>query len=202
MLILASGSPRRRQLLDLLGVRYRVEAAGIDESLVPGETPAEAVLRLARSKGLAVADANPGRWVLSADTVVALDGRILGKPADEQEAIQMLASLSGNSHTVHTGVALCRSGEPAPAMHSTTVVRFRQLESVEIAAYVATGEPFGKAGAYAIQGLGGSLVDKIEGELSTVVGLTLSTTAQMLSGAGIRHRLSASMDRRTNSRTE
>lgn len=195
MLILASGSPRRRQLLDLLGVRYRIDAADIDESLVPGETPGDAVLRLARAKGRAVADVNPGQWVLSADTVVALDDHILGKPVDEQDAIQMLASLSGKSHLVHTGVALSHNGKPASAIHSTTTVRFRQLEAVEIGAYVATGEPFDKAGAYAIQGLGGTLVDKIEGELSTVVGLTLSVTTQLLSRAGIPHNLSAAIGR-------
>ena len=189
MLILASGSPRRRELLDLLGVRFQVEPVEIDESVLPAETPEEAVLRLAIAKGSAACELHPDRWVLSADTVVAMDDRILGKPLDRIDAMRMLRRLSGTEHRVHTGIALSRSGGLPSAVHSETVVHFRDLDPVEIEAYVATGEPSDKAGAYAVQGLGGTLVDRVDGELSTVVGLTLSTTARLLSSVGIPHAL-------------
>ena len=189
MLILASGSPRRRELLALLGVQFQVEPVETDESVHPAETPEEVVLRLAIAKGSAACELHPGQWVLSADTVVAMDDRILGKPINRIDAISMLRGLAGREHRVHTGIALSRSGELPSAVHSVTVVHFRDLDPVEIEAYVATGEPSDKAGAYAVQGLGGTLVDRVEGELSTVVGLTLSTTATLLSSAGIPHAL-------------
>ena len=187
MLILASSSPRRRALLDLLDVAYRVEAAEIDETILPGETPKEAVERLALGKAGAVANSHPGQWVLGADTVVALDQTILGKPSDASDAVSMLSSLSGKTHQVHTGMALILKNKLTLIDQSHTSVRFRRIERKEISAYVATGEPFGKAGAYAVQGLGGSMVAAIEGELSTVVGLTLSSTMTLLGKAGIPH---------------
>ena len=190
MLILASGSPRRRDFLDLLAVQYRVEPADIDETPLQGESPVAVVRRLAEAKGVAVADRYPDEWVLSADTVVALDGEIMGKPAGVHQATEMLSRLSGRSHYVHTGIALTRRGEPSRVDHSTTIVRFRHVPTKDIDSYVATGEVFGKAGAYAVQGLGGMLVDRIEGELSTVVGLTLSVVVRLLSEAGIQDLMS------------
>jgi septum formation protein len=189
MLILASGSPRRRDLLDLLRVAYRVDPAEIDETPIPNEIPAETIRRLAIAKGASVADRHPGEWVLSADTVVTFQGETFNKPADAGEATGMLYRLSGTVHEVHTGVALGEAGASWNFHHAVTAVRFRSLSAPEIEEYVATGEPFGKAGAYAVQGLGGTLVEHVEGELSTVIGLPLRATARMLSAAGISHAL-------------
>ncbi|MDF1597521.1 MAG: Maf family protein [Acidimicrobiia bacterium] len=185
MLLLASGSPRRSELLDLLGVSYIIESPSIDETPVPGECPERTVRRLAAAKGAAAAALHPDRWVLSADTVVALDDRVLGKPINGPDAVAMLRFLSGRSHQVFTGIALGRQGATPMVEHASATVRFRLLEEREIEAYVATGEPFDKAGAYAVQGVGGAFVDRLDGELSTVVGLTLSVTARLLGQAGI-----------------
>ncbi len=185
MLLLASGSPRRREVLDLLGVSYEVEAPAIDETPLPNEAPEQTVRRLAVAKGEALSDLHRDQWVLSADTVVASEGRILGKPISSPDAVAMLQLLSGRSHQVFTGIALSRQGARPMVEHAVATVRFRILEEREIEAYVATGEPFDKAGAYAAQGLGGAFVDRLDGEFSTVVGLTLSVTARLLTQAGI-----------------
>lgn len=189
MIILASGSPRRREMLDLLGVQYEVRRPFIDESLLAEERIDEAVRRLATAKSAQIVRANPDRWVLAADTLVALEGRPLGKPRDAQEARNMLRSLSGRRHRVLTGVAVQREGGPVLSEAGEAIVRFRELAMEEIDAYVASGEPLDRAGSYAIQGLGGFLVAEVVGEISTVVGLSLSITARLLTEVGIPHRL-------------
>ncbi len=179
-LILASASPRRRELLDQLGVPFKVVVADVDET--PGfvERPAELVEELAHRKARAVAESTPKGLVIGADTVVVLRGKILGKPRDEAEARLMLRELEGTSHEVYTGVAVIDAASGKAAVgHERTVVHFRHLTEDEINTYVATGEPADKAGAYAIQGLGALLVTRIEGCYSNVVGLPLVRLAEM-----------------------
>lgn len=175
-LVLASGSPRRRELLASLGLTFVVDAADIDETELAGEDPLSYVVRLARTKAEHVAARHePGTIVIGADTTVELDGTILGKPSDPAHAASMLASLSGRTHHVHTGMAVVVSGVPDPWVGvSTTDVTFRALDATAIERYVATGEPLDKAGAYAIQGLGGSLVARVSGNVQNVVGLPLA----------------------------
>lgn len=186
-LILASASPRRRELLDQIGVVYRVEPADIDESRRAGETPADYVQRMAEEKAAAVAARHPrsGVAVLAADTSVVLDDDVLGKPGDHFQALGMLARLSGRSHSVLTGICLCCDGRPAESRVVETKVRFVQLSRQHCEAYLATDEPWDKAGGYAIQGLAGAFVSAIEGSYSNVVGLPLSETWQLLQEAGI-----------------
>lgn len=181
-MILASRSPRRIELCREAGLDPRVEPADVDEAALPGESPFHLVERLARAKAAAVAAhaaaAAPGELVLAADTIVSIDGEPLGKPADDAEARSMLRRLSGRAHQVATGVALMRAGEPAAAADSfveVTDVSFYSLSDEEIAAYVATGEPRDKAGAYGIQGAGGRmLVRGIHGDFYNVVGLPIA----------------------------
>jgi septum formation protein len=174
-LVLASGSPRRRQLLTQLGLPFTVVPADVDETPLPGEAPLELVRRLAGAKAAAV-DGDP---VLAADTIVEVDGEILGKPGDAAGARHMLTRLSGRSHHVHTGVAL-RVGERVAVEVVTTEVTFVALTPDAIEWYLATGEPFDKAGAYAIQGAGGVFVESIHGSASNVVGLPLTAVAALL----------------------
>ena len=179
-LILASASPRRREILGTLGIPHRIVVSDADETLPAGISPAEAVELLAGRKAEAVlplvgADA----LILAADTVVAVDGDILGKPADEAEAAGMLRRLSGRTHTVYTGVAL-RRGDRVMIAHEETRVHFAPLTEEKIAAYLATGEPADKAGAYAIQGRGAAFVRGIEGDYFNVVGLPAHRVAVML----------------------
>ncbi len=171
-LVLASASPRRRELLASLGIDPWVRPVGVDERALPGEGPADHVRRLAIVK--ARADARPGELVLGADTIVVLDGELLGKPASPGEAEAMLARLAGREHRVLTGVALFEpdTGRLA-ARVSETRVRLAALSAEAIRRYVATGEPLDKAGAYAIQGWGGLFVEGITGDYGTVVGLPL-----------------------------
>ena len=169
--ILASASPRRRELLGGMGIPFTVRVSEADESLPAGIHPKAAVELLARRKGEAVAAEVTGDClILAADTLVALGDRALGKPQDEEDAKEMLRTLSGKTHEVHTGVAVLRGGKIYSGAATTEVV-FRTLSEEEIAAYVATGEPLDKAGAYGIQGLGGALVARISGEFDNVVGL-------------------------------
>jgi septum formation protein len=187
-LILASASPRRAELLTTAGIDFDVVAASIDETPHPDEAPAEYVLRVAREKAAAVASRVDidGRLhvVLGADTVVVAGGRLLGKPADAADARQMLALLSGGVHDVHTGVVLkAGSGETAEVV--TSRVRFVSLTDDEIAWYIASGEPDGKAGAYAIQGRASRFIDWIEGSWSNVVGLPVATVYRMIRQAGV-----------------
>jgi len=169
-LILASGSPRRRQLLELIGVKFEVAPADIDETPLPDENPVAYASRAARDKALAVATGHPGRLVLGADTVVEIDQEILGKPSSMDEAADMLRRLSGKSHLVHTALALVTDGAAHEVVDSARV-QFIDLTDEMIRWYVATGEPMDKAGAYAVQGLGGLLVEGVEGSPNTVIGL-------------------------------
>lgn len=173
-LILASASPRRRILLQDLGLEFEIIEAQVEEQPRAGETPEEFVLRAACDKTAAVSRANAASWVLGADTVVVHGGRILGKPGDAEEALAVLLSLSGQKHLVHTGFCLeNRREQVSVSRRVTTQVYFASFAKEIAAAYIATGEPLDKAGAYGIQGMGGFLVEKIEGSYSNVVGLPL-----------------------------
>lgn len=183
VVVLASGSPRRLELLRRLGIDPEVRAADVDEAPHPGEAPPTTVARLAAAKARAV-DAPAGALVVAADTEVVLDGTVLGKPADDAEAAAMLRSLSGRDHTVLTGVHVRCDGREAAAVEET-VVRFRDLHDDEIEAYVATGEPHDKAGGYGIQGAGGMFVERIEGSDTNVVGLPLATVVRLAADVGI-----------------
>lgn len=178
-LVLASASPRRAELLRAAGFAFVVDPVEVDESVLPGETPEGHVRRLARAKASAAAVRHPGRPVLGADTVVVIDGRILGKPADDREARGMLAALSGRVHHVFTGVAVARDGQVREAVDVSAVTMAR-LSPAEIEAYVATGEPRDKAGAYAIQGRAARFVDRLEGSFSGVVGLPVAVVHRLL----------------------
>jgi septum formation protein len=182
-LVLASASPRRRELLGQLGLRFTVAGADLDETPWPGEAPEAYVLRLAREKARAVAGRFPGTWVLAADTTVVLGSELLGKPRDEAEARAMLSRLSGRTHEVHTGVAL--AGRAEEALVVRTRVTFRTLSAGEVAWYAGTGEPLDKAGAYAVQGRGGFLVAALEGSPTNVIGLPLGETLALLERAGV-----------------
>lgn len=171
-LVLASRSPRRQELLRAQGLQFTVQPAQLDEVVLEGESPADHVRRLSLEKAAAVAADHAEAMVLGSDTVVVVDGEILGKPADEAQARAMLARLSGRTHRVFSGVALVGpTGRWAD--HEETDVRFRPLDEAEIAGYVASGEPMDKAGAYGIQALGALLVDGIEGCYFNVMGLPL-----------------------------
>lgn len=178
MLVLASQSPRRRELLERAGFRFLVRPAQVDESWREGEDPQSHVCRLAREKARAVAAAHD-EIVLGADTVVVVDGEILGKPADAADAARMLRLLSGRDHYVFTGVCL-RRGETELVEAERTLVRFAALEEGEIREYVASGEPMDKAGAYAIQGLASRFVERIEGCYFNVVGLPVARVYRMI----------------------
>ena len=180
-LVLASQSPRRRELLGQLGLAFEVRPAHADEAVLAGEAPGDYVLRVAREKARAVA----GDVVLAADTAVVLGGDVLGKPRDAGDAARMLAALSGTDHEVLTGVCVRRTAVRIEAsLAVATTVRFARLSPAQIAWYVATREPLDKAGAYAIQGAGGAFVERVDGSVSNVVGLPLSETAELLRRAG------------------
>jgi septum formation protein len=186
-LVLASASPRRHQLLGWLGIEYAVEPAEIDERAEANEGARELVRRLARAKAAAVAGRRPQAWVLGCDTVVEIDGTLLGKPADEADARVMLARLAGREHRVATGIALLAPGGALRADEVVlTSVRFRPLDAGAIAAYVASGEPADKAGAYAIQGLGAGLIERVDGSFTNVIGLPLLEVGRVLEEAGLR----------------
>jgi septum formation protein len=172
MLVLASQSPRRSEILRQAGIPFAVRPAEIDESVLPGESPRAYVERLAEAKAMAVAAAS-GETVLGADTTVVIDGQILAKPADAADARRMLALLSGRRHEVLTGICLRRGAEAISETASTAVV-FAALSEREIADYVASGEPMDKAGGYAIQGLASKFVERIEGDYFNVMGLPVA----------------------------
>lgn len=184
-LVLASGSPRRRVILTGLGLSFDVRPPDIDETLRPGERAPDAARRLAEDKAEAVG-AEPGELVLAADTIVVLDGELLGKPTGPEAAIAMLERLAGRSHDVVTGLAL-RFGAETQSVAARTSVTFRSLDRVEIAAYVATGEPLDKAGAYGIQGYGSALVERIEGDFFNVMGLPVPALLALLRAVGFRY---------------
>ncbi len=178
-LVLASASPRRAELLRAAGFTFTVDAVDIDESVAPAEPPDAYVRRLARGKAEAGARRHPEAAVLGADTVVVVDGRILGKPRDDGDARDMLAALSGRVHHVDTGVAVAREGRIRDAV-DISAVTFAPLSSAQISAYVATGEPRDKAGAYAIQGWAARFVERLEGSYSGVVGLPVAVAHRLL----------------------
>lgn len=181
--VLASGSPRRLELLRRIGLEPVVRVADIDETPQSEETPEGTVARLARAKAHAV-ERSDDDLVVAADTEVVLDQRVLGKPADPAAATAMLRSLAGRSHCVVTGLHVLRGSTEAAAVEETTV-HVRPLTHAEVDAYVATGEPFGKAGGYAIQGAGGMFVTHIEGSDTNVIGLPLATLVRLAADVGV-----------------
>jgi septum formation protein len=204
MIVLASASPRRQQLLRSAGIPFTVQPAEIDETPHPGESPGHCAARLAREKALYVSKSRPGEWVLGADTIVVIDEAILGKPRDENDAARMLRLLSGRTHRVITGVCLggdklacgqrAAASEAKPlktedreprtwvedARSETTLVTMSDLSDAEIRSYIATGEPMDKAGAYAIQGIASRWISRVEGDYSSVVGLPVALVYRML----------------------
>jgi septum formation protein len=172
MLILASQSPRRQELLTAAGIPFEVRVSGVPEEVLPGENPRDHVRRLALEKASAVPRL-PGEVVLGADTVVVVDGEILGKPKDAADGRRMLGLLAGRDHVVVTGVALLHS-DGMEVDDCRTVVHFGPLSDAEIDAYLASGEPFDKAGAYAIQGLASKFIERIDGDYANVVGLPVA----------------------------
>ncbi len=189
-IVLASQSPRRRELLAQIGIAHEVRPADVDESVLPGEEPLPHVERLARAKAHALAGVMPDAVVIAADTIVVVDGRILGKPADDGHAREMLRALAGRTHTVHTAVAVARGESTLSAVESVAVT-FRALGDDEIAAYVETGEPRDKAGAYGIQGYGAVLVQRIEGDYFAVMGLPLMRLVMLLRQMGVGYTFGA-----------
>lgn len=179
MLVLASASPRRQELLRAAGIAFEVQPADIPEDPLPQENAKDYAERLAGEKALAVATQRPGNAVLGADTVVVIDNQILGKPADDADAIRMLRQLSGHSHQVITGVCLAAGGQRFTGSE-TTLVTMSDISQKEIDDYVATGEPMDKAGAYAIQGIASRWIPRIEGDYSNVVGLPVALVYSML----------------------
>ena len=187
VLVLASGSPRRRQLLEMLGIDHRVVPPDVDETRRPGEAPADYVVRLAREKARAVSGRDPRSLVLAADTTVILGDELFAKPATVGEAVGMLGRLAGRTHQVFTGVALAQ-GERVETALDVSDVTFRRLSTDQIANYVATGEPMDKAGAYAIQGKGAALIEGIRGDFFGVMGLPLRLVLDLLERFGRSYR--------------
>lgn len=186
--ILASQSPRRRDLLALIGVPHEVQPADIDETYLPGEEPRQHVERLARQKALRIAE--QGAVVIGSDTIVVVDGDVLGKPLDEVDATRMLRRLSGRSHVVMTAVAVAWAGRIESDVEEVGVT-FHQLSDAEIAAYIRTGEPMDKAGAYGIQGYGATIVARVDGDYFAVMGLALQLLVRLLRKVGLRYRFGA-----------
>ncbi|OUP29856.1 septum formation inhibitor Maf [Faecalibacterium sp. An192] len=178
-LILASGSPRRRELLSLYTTDFEVCASDFDERAVQAESPAALAEALARGKCLAVSGQNPGCLVVGSDTVVELDGEVFGKPKDADDACRMLRALSGRTHQVHTGVCVS-DGTTAESFVDTCKVTFFPIPEEEMERCIASGEPFDKAGAYAIQGQAALWLDRLEGDYYTIMGLPVSRTARLL----------------------
>lgn len=187
-MILASASPRRQELLKLAGIPFEIIPSRADEKILEGESPEEHVSRVAREKAVEVAEKHQGRWVLAADTVVVVEGRILGKPQDRREAEEMLESLSHREHRVLTGYCLLRF--PSIEKREGTVtsrVKFKALSPEEIRWYLDTGEPFDKAGGYAIQGQAAFMVQEIHGSYTNIVGLPLYEVVEALRELGVVH---------------
>ncbi|WP_147532502.1 Maf family protein [Bacillus marasmi] len=184
-LILASSSPRRKELLETLHLTFDISSSEADESYVPGTAPKDIVMELAIRKASDVAQRNPESFVIGADTIVVAGNQVLGKPKDEAEAMEMLTMLSGKTHSVYTGVAIV-NGETQVQFYEKTDVTFWELTEFEINAYIKSGEPFDKAGAYGIQGFGSMLVKQISGDYFSVVGLPVSRTVRELQKLGFR----------------
>ena len=186
LLILASASPRRADLLREAGIDVEVQPADVNEDVERGEAPEDYVRRVAEAKGRAVSQRMTGRLVLAADTAVVVAGQILGKPTNSEDATRMLRLLSGRSHTVMSGVCLMKDGTPAvPTELETTLVEFADLSAAEIAWYVASGESMDKAGGYGIQGLASRFVTRIAGSYTNVVGLPITVAYRMCTEAGL-----------------
>jgi len=182
--VLASQSPRRRELLGLIGIVHEVRPADIDESQLPGEQPRAHAERLAREKAAAIA--KEGTVTIGSDTIVVVDGDILGKPRDEDDARRMLRRLSGRAHIVMTGIAVDWNGRLESAVEEVGVT-FRRLDEHDIAAYIATREPMDKAGAYGIRGYGATIVEGVDGDYFAVMGLPLNRTVRLLERLGLRY---------------
>jgi septum formation protein len=183
-LILASASPRRMALLREAGYVFDVEPAHVDESALAGEDARAYVLRVAAVKARAIAPSDPDDIVLAADTTVVVDGEMLGKPVDDDDARAMLGRLSGRTHEVLTGVVVIRAGRESSEVVSTRV-RFGRLTAAEIGSYVASGEPHDKAGAYGVQGPAARFVESVEGSYSNVVGLPIGAVRGLLEAEGL-----------------
>lgn len=187
-LILASASPRRAELLRAAGIAFDVMPADVDETVDPEETPDGYVRRVAQLKAETIIARAPGRVILGADTIVLTDNQVLGKPVDHDEARRMLRLLSGREHVVITAVCLVNSAAESNRIHTSvarTAVEFAPLDDPEIDAYIASGEPMGKAGAYAIQGLASRFVTRIDGSYSNVVGLPVALVYSLCKSAGL-----------------
>jgi septum formation protein len=184
-LVLASTSPRRRALLAAAGIRFSLDDSGIEEVRRPGEPAPDFAQRMAEEKALAVSRRTDGAMVLGADTIVECEGQVLGKPSDERDAHRMLRMLSGRFHTVITAFALAHAGNLVESRAVTSRVRFRPLDLAEIEAYVRTGEPMDKAGAYGIQAEGAGLVVEVEGPRDNVMGLPVSEVLRALRRHGV-----------------
>ena len=186
--VLASQSPRRRELLRLIGVPHEVRPADIDETYLPGEQPRAHAERLAREKALRVTES--GAVVIGSDTIVVVDGDVLGKPVDEADAARMLRRLSGRSHVVMTAVAVAWGGRIESAVEEVEVT-FHALSDAEVAAYISTREPMDKAGAYGIQGFGATIVARVDGDYFAVMGLALQLLVRLFRKLGLRYRFGA-----------
>ena len=174
----------------MIGIPHEVMPADIDESYFPGEPPNAHAERLAREKGRVIAERYPEAVVISADTIVVIDGEVLGKPRDTAHAVRMLRQLSGRTHTVFTAVAVARDGRVESGVEAVTVT-FRELTEPEIIAYVGTGEPMDKAGAYGIQGYGATIVERIDGDYFAVMGLAVGRMVALLKRVGVRYEFRA-----------
>lgn len=186
--IVASASPRRREILENAGYTFEIIPSDADETVDEGISPEETVCELSRRKALSVLSANPDAVVFGCDTVVALDGQILGKPENDEDAKRMLRTLSGRKHTVSTGVCIA-DGNNIKVFHNTTEVEFYPLNEETVESYVSTGECSDKAGAYGIQGYGRVLVKEIKGDYFSVMGLPVSETARVLKEFGVEGRI-------------
>jgi septum formation protein len=184
LVILASASPRRRELLNLIGIEHEVRPANIDETYLAGEAPREHAERLAREKAVAIEA--PEAITIGSDTIVVVDGRVLGKPRDREHAAEMLRQLSGRSHVVMTGVAAKWRGKLVSGLEEVGVT-FRPLRDDEIERYIDTGEPMDKAGAYGIQGFGATIVERVDGDYFAVMGLPLNRLARLLETLGLNY---------------
>lgn len=188
-LILASASPRRRELLEQAGVAFSVIPSNADEQVLTAEAPEDYALRVAKAKAQDVANKHPAHWVLGADTIVVVDDLILGKPKDTADGQRMLRLLSGRRHQVMTAFVLtAANGQEYKRQIVTTTVIFKSLTDEQIQEYLATGEPFDKAGAYAVQGIGAALVEKVEGSYTNVVGLPIDEVLEALRSAELYHK--------------
>lgn len=183
-LILASGSPRRKQWLESLSIPFEIMAPDIDETPNDAEDPADLVLRLAKGKAAIISTANPGRWVLAADTTVAVDHHTLNKPIDVEDAVRMLMLIQGRRHEVHTGMCLQRETE-VHAFVDTAEVFLRPISEAQARWYVASGEPMDKAGSYAAQGIAALFIERIEGSFATVMGLPVERLSALMQELGL-----------------